>query len=531
MSLLFRVVYAWKCKGTHHKLAVDALRLLQGQQAKRWQDLFLVNFDQYLVGSKAPDDDFKDFRNHVLHVSDGCWGGAITAAEQWYQRTLEALRQERWTEAVYSAGVLSHYVTDPCMPLHTGQSAAENNIHRACEWSVSKSYDFLLNRLTNIFGDFDQAEHSTSEQWLRELITHNATTAHAEYDRIVRQYDFARGVKVPEAGLNEVLQLTFAKLLRMSVCGFAGVLQRMLDESGMAPPACSTSLPTVLAAISVPIDWVTSKMQDANERKLIKEMYQELRATGRLEKNLPEENRTVRELHAQEVAKVIPVPKGTPTPLAATKHVEPLVLVNPKPVPANTPAIKIAEATTPVTPPTPEAITPPVIEKPATLPVAAKIPAASPPLRSLEKLPRFYLELDAPIVDAPSIGPKTAQVLEQAGITHVRSFLERSPEELVSRLEPGTFSVDMLRVWQHQARLMCQVPGLRGHDVQLLVACGVTTPEQLAQADSARLSERANQFVATPAAKRLMRNPQPPELEEVREWISWAAHSRSLRAA
>ena len=57
-------------------LAVDALRHLRGADAERWSDLFLHHYGEYLAGSEAPDERFKDFRNHVLHVAEGQWGGA-----------------------------------------------------------------------------------------------------------------------------------------------------------------------------------------------------------------------------------------------------------------------------------------------------------------------------------------------------------------------------------------------------------------------------------------------------------------------
>ena len=76
MHLLFRIVYAAHANGTHHKLALDALRFLRAADGEQWQRLFLKNARLYLDGSKAPDTEFKDFKNHVLHVRDGLWGGA-----------------------------------------------------------------------------------------------------------------------------------------------------------------------------------------------------------------------------------------------------------------------------------------------------------------------------------------------------------------------------------------------------------------------------------------------------------------------
>ena len=77
MSLLFRVLFAQKCTSTHHKLAMDALRFLENSDAAEWRNLFIGNIEIYLDGSKAPDKKFKDFRNHVLHVKDNYWGGAV----------------------------------------------------------------------------------------------------------------------------------------------------------------------------------------------------------------------------------------------------------------------------------------------------------------------------------------------------------------------------------------------------------------------------------------------------------------------
>ena len=139
MNLLFRIVYAAHASGTHHKLALDALRHLEAMDADMWQRLFLQHAKLYLEGAKAPDIDFKDFKNHVLHTRDGYWGGAPEKVRSWYNHLVEALALEDWPTAAYCAGVLSHYYTDPLQPLHTAQSEAENNVHRAIEWSISKA--------------------------------------------------------------------------------------------------------------------------------------------------------------------------------------------------------------------------------------------------------------------------------------------------------------------------------------------------------------------------------------------------------
>ena len=93
MSLLFRVVFANECTSTHHRLALDALRHLQDEDADTWRNLFLYYFDSYLDGSTAPDNKFKDFRNHVLYVQDNDWGGALGKADEWYKRAVREFKQ------------------------------------------------------------------------------------------------------------------------------------------------------------------------------------------------------------------------------------------------------------------------------------------------------------------------------------------------------------------------------------------------------------------------------------------------------
>ncbi|MGC4005927.1 MAG: hypothetical protein QM811_23530 [Pirellulales bacterium] len=143
MDTLSKLLLATVCRSTHHKLVVDALWQMRPANAEAWRNLLLCEYRDLLRSAKAPDDDFKDFRNHVLHVSENYWGGAVASCAFWYEQAVSNLRAENWTSAAYDLGVLSHYYSDPHMPFHTGQSEAETKVHRAAEWSVTKSYDQL----------------------------------------------------------------------------------------------------------------------------------------------------------------------------------------------------------------------------------------------------------------------------------------------------------------------------------------------------------------------------------------------------
>lgn len=122
MNLLFRVLHAAHARGTHHKLAFDGVDRIGGSEAEPWKRAFLKHADQLMLGAKAPDDEFKDFTNHVLHPRDDWWGGAPTAARSWYQKLVDALVAKDWPLATYRAGVLTHYLSDPLQPFHTGQT-------------------------------------------------------------------------------------------------------------------------------------------------------------------------------------------------------------------------------------------------------------------------------------------------------------------------------------------------------------------------------------------------------------------------
>jgi hypothetical protein len=92
-------------------------------------------------------------------------------------------------------------------------------------------------------------------------------------------------------------------------------------------------------------------------------------------------------------------------------------------------------------------------------------------------------------------------------------------------------SAETVRHWQLQAQLVCRVPNLRGHDAQILVACGVIDAEGLARSDGSSLWQRVDQYCVSAEGKRVLRSGKKPDLKQVQSWIQWAASARQLRAA
>jgi hypothetical protein len=779
MSVMFNVVFASRCRSTHHKLAMDALRHVRGDDSVLWRNLFLKYHGSYLEGAKAPDDTFKDFKNHVLHVKDGWWGGAIKATQTWYDRTVHALKKRDWEEAVYSAGVLSHYYTDPCQPFHTGQTEAEGAVHRAAEWSICKCYHEFQNILEADLGGYPDMELPTTPEWLADHVKAGAAAAHEHYEACIDHYDLARGVKNPLSGMDQEMKDRVARMVGHAVVGFSRLLERAFDESFVQPPRVELTLDSLIAQVRRPVNWIVKQMADVKDRYAVMEMWRELQASGKVIEELPEDDRLVRRLHAQEVRGIaigeldaeparapgsaygegapkrhrsaepvtarargsrprytrstrmepstvagvatvagmatraeaarmpvtperwetgrtgystvaatnvvtpprspaaVPVTTGSavaiPTNMVLTTQTvvdegrpaqawnAPRVAALPERQPANPPPMprsapveaRIAPLVSrPVSTPAPPEIEsydrsrsariepeerrvdrdtvdreeadrrgsdrafeyrlanePPapapeprerdrgervdrettsrtrfesepsepvafererqdreraVRERPDTVPMSREVdelfqersverseglergptstrvlstsrPTAAPQsggrTQSAGGARKFYLEASAPVADGPSIGNKTAERLRAAGVRTVADLLKASPEKTAARVSQKWITADLIRQWQDQARLVCTIPDLRGHDAQVLVGCGILSADALSRQRPQQLLETVEAFCATSAGERALRGGTQPDLAEVTDWIDAAASARELKVA
>ena len=479
MSLLFRIVYAAHANGTHHKLALDALSRLEGPQAARWRNLFLKHVDVYLEGSKAPDKTFKDFRNHVLHVQDDYWGGAPEKAQVWYDKLVAALRSGDWGAAVYAAGVTSHYYTDPIQPFHTAQSEAENAIHRAVEWSISRSYDDLA-RLARDRGLLPKVDVPEGETWLKEMVCLGAENSNRSYEKMIVHYDIHRGTVDPKSGLDDTSRLVTAELLSYAASGFARILGRAFADSSVSPPDVSLTLETFMATLQIPSKWIEKRLTNAEDRAIVRAMYDELQSTGRVEASLPEDDRVVRDLYELEVAG----PRADKQAADRAKR-----------------------------------IAPPSEAKPAAAKAAKPQPAATP--RSTAQ--RTYLKESDDLEAAPSIGPRSAEWFADLGIFTVGEFLAADPATMAEDLGGrGRITPETLRLWQHQARLVMDVPGLRGTHAQLLAGAGYMDADAVAATDATELAAAVLRFAATSEGQRILRQSEPPSAEKIRGWVEAA---------
>jgi predicted flap endonuclease-1-like 5' DNA nuclease len=527
MSMLLRLLKSSACRSNHHRLAVDALVHLRGTDGELWRNLFLHHHVEYLKGAKAPDEVFKDFKNHVLHVREGDWGGAPAAAREWYRRTVRALAQQDWSQAVYSAGVMSHYVVDPVQPFHTGQTEEEGIIHRAVEWSLSQTYDQLQMILVQDLDGYPDVPVPSGNDWLEQMVKAGAKLSNPHYETLIDHYNFALGVKKPELGLDQEIKDVVARLIGHATIMLARILERAFAEAAVVPPKVGLTLDTIVAAIKAPIQKVLAALDNEKDKDLVRAMYNEYRRTGKVRETLPEDDKLVRKLHAMEVLRVplstidaawpreTGTAHGTGRPTRDTKKAKAQAKPQAKPKPAKAkriePLVELPETQ---------------VIKPAKAAAPAAKPAAAAPARLTEALkaaaaatPPGRLSHESPVELAPSIGPKTASRLTAIGIHTVEDLLQAEPEEAATRLKFKHINARLIRDWQAQAELACSIPGMGSIAAQLLVAVGVRDPEDLANADPEMLINMMDEFCDSADGQRMLRDSPPPDEDKLRAWI------------
>lgn len=555
MPPLLSILRAAHCRSTHHYFAIDSLRLVQTQSGLRLRGILLKYHEKYLIGTKDPDTRFRDFQNHVIHVQDGYFGGAPRLAMRWYDRLMGHLVASRWEDAAYAMGVLSHYFTDPLMPLHTAQSERETLVHRPMEWSVCKSYDRILKRWTD--DEFRLVfQLGDGEGWLGEAILKGARFANRSYERLVENYDVDLGAENPAAGLDQDALDTFAELFGLSITGLARIVERAACEAesrcGVPLPKVGLTIPALLAVLQIPEQLWLRRITNREEREAIQAIITEYRVTGKVIRNMPQEvyiKQEVMRVREQEAAwnatrrervlargaqeAQIGVQPGAETiasmgaeTIASTGEVTTLesIAMNSRPLQTNAPEL-LAQAPGEANADSDERVSVPFAE-------------ATRPRQTLEhaqgtsvagKTGRIGRTDD--LVDAPSIGPETAAAFAAIKIFKIGEFLDTPAAALSRRLQKAWITPSVIEDWQTQTLLMSEVPNLLCRDVQMLVGVGCNSVDRLATSDAKKLAAIMNRHALTSEGRKVLRGASPADAEQVARWIKDAGSVQRTRKA
>ena len=549
-EILTDIIYAHRCRSTHHYIAIDALAKLSGPHADGWRDLLLVEHAALLRGAKAPDAEFKDFKNHVLHVGgDKEWGGARGAASEWYGRAVDALKAKKWVAGAYALGVLSHYYADPLQPFHTGQTEEEGILHGALEWSLFKSRPVLKERIDALAAPKIEAHKET--WFVSEMVRAGADLSNPHYQTFIDHYDIHTGKKKPEAGPDDVLLDAAAELLNHAIHGVAVLMDRAMAEAGVKPKQVSTSLPSFLSRLDIPVRKVLKKMDDMSARRAIERAYKEFEATGKVVKSLSDDDAEIRALHAMEVSKrplsevdaEQPRETGTQHSARQVETEKPPIKIENTDAEDETLADDHVSAEAETVDDEPKVVEDASAEPPADENEEPEIEPVHSAFRDSDlNVPeepiqtRTETENTTPaaptgdfgangidemshVIAAPSIGKKTAARLIRVGVNTIADLLATDADALADELGQRHITPETVRDWQDQTRLKLTLPHLRVHDVQILVGAGIRTVDDLAAASASDLLEAALAFAETPSALRIIKPEHAPTPDEVDEWI------------
>lgn len=488
LNSLLRHTYA---RSTHHFFALDAIPLMQTAPGKRLARMLLCRYDKYLTGATDPDTRFCDFQNHVLHADEGYWGGATRVASAWYGRLQKYIRQRRWNDAAHAAGVLSHYFTDVLQPLHTQVDQRERVLHGPIERSIYRSYDEILrgwkdDEMRVVFQLADR------EGWLTEAMLHSARFAHRKRESLLGRFS-VESVSDPDHGLDVHCRASLAELFGLAITGTARILERAAAEAetnvGHPLPRFTLIRPwasaTAWAPFRLPWKWIV----DREGRLEAEAMIREYVATGVVTECLPQEvditHRVVKVYHDEQRWK-----EARQSRLRSK-----LTVVGVQPSADQRDESERRNET------------------------SKKHNRAGDPTGVQNVSHAKDAFSSRSLVEAPSIGPKTAARLAEIQIETIDQFLSLAPEVIASRLQTYWITGETIRFWQAQARLKCQLTGISDTDAQLLAGAGYDSAESLTECETTRLHEDVQRFAMTSTGRRYRKGSKPPSRAQVARWV------------
>ncbi|MFW9995927.1 MAG: zinc dependent phospholipase C family protein [Candidatus Odinarchaeota archaeon] len=186
-------VAAWG-GNSHQYIAIKAASYLEnvagelGENGIRWAQLFRIYESELKMGSIAPDRVFRDSINHIYHVkAPELYPNAPKKAHEWYNTFKIRLQEGNYSGAVWSAGVMSHYIADLCQPQHTDETKMEDDGSKNGGVSGHQKYEMDGNAKIDTLA-FDNHTPILLEKDIEETVIDCAIYSHEYNDDLCETY-------------------------------------------------------------------------------------------------------------------------------------------------------------------------------------------------------------------------------------------------------------------------------------------------------------------------------------------------------
>ena len=175
-----------------------------------------------------PDTVYHDFVNHVYQVVGRPYGSSPTKVASLFSEAVDELRRGDRPAASRTFGLLSHYYSDTCQPLHTEQTTAEKKVHAPYESAVDRSL-----RSPADGAQFLQPHKVVPVTAARASTIAAAETANRDYSALVAEYSARR--------FDPVVEQITARSLDHAVSGLADLIAGASVAAGVARAPTSVS--------------------------------------------------------------------------------------------------------------------------------------------------------------------------------------------------------------------------------------------------------------------------------------------------
>jgi hypothetical protein len=167
---LVTTVDAWG-HATHFFITEEAMAGISNQS---WAKAFEYYSVEVISGSVYPDDVWEDWDNHLYYPENGTYN-APDAAQRWYNFTRNNFTIGNWEDGFFAAGVMAHYFSDPCIPVHTD-----------VWWEGHPAYETDINNNLDLFTIATPTESYIANA--SQLVVDSATYSHQYYNDVYHAY-------------------------------------------------------------------------------------------------------------------------------------------------------------------------------------------------------------------------------------------------------------------------------------------------------------------------------------------------------